>query len=267
MVQTGSGAAALDFAPALRFALISAVVTPETVFFTIVGKFRLRTPASLALDFFVGGPFLNCAFIAALHGLQGQDLAFILGVLRSRAFWVDMVLGLKRSRRPRRSRRRSRSRKADGDKPSAEAAARERLRRGKWTVEEEAYANRLIHEFKLGLLPLTDGTTLRTFLSKLLNCDPMRISKKFVGSNCIGKQVFRRRQADMDRSRPTTSSGAATSSRTGAPFTGRAEPPVRKSGGAGAKGVKGGDGMGGGLMQAQQRPMLAACSCRPRRWR
>jgi len=71
------------------------------------------------------------------------------------------------------------------------------LRRGKWTPEEEAYANRLIHEFKAGLLPLTDGTTLRTFLSKLLNCDPMRISKKFVGSNCIGKQVFRRRTNEM----------------------------------------------------------------------
>jgi len=69
-------------------------------------------------------------------------------------------------------------------------------------VEEEAYANRLIHEFKLGLLPLTDGTTLRTFLSKLLNCDPMRISKKFVGQNCIGKQVFRRRQLEMDRLSP-----------------------------------------------------------------
>jgi hypothetical protein len=61
------------------------------------------------------------------------------------------------------------------------------LRRGKWTTEEEFYATRLIYEFKLGLLPLTDGTTLRTFLSKLLNCDPMRISKKFVGQNCIGK--------------------------------------------------------------------------------
>lgn len=73
------------------------------------------------------------------------------------------------------------------------------LRRGKWTVEEEAYANRLIQEFKAGLLPLTDGTTLRTFLSKLLNCDPMRISKKFVGGNCIGKQVFRRRTADINR--------------------------------------------------------------------
>jgi hypothetical protein len=64
------------------------------------------------------------------------------------------------------------------------------LRRGKWTTEEESYANRLIYEFKLGLLPLTDGTTLRTFLSKLLNCDPMRISKKFVGQNCIGKVNF-----------------------------------------------------------------------------
>jgi hypothetical protein len=76
------------------------------------------------------------------------------------------------------------------------------LRRGKWTPEEEAYANRLIQEFKAGLLPLTDGTTLRTFLSKLLNCDPMRISKKFVGSNCIGKQVFRRRNAEMNRLSP-----------------------------------------------------------------
>ena len=73
------------------------------------------------------------------------------------------------------------------------------LRRGKWTSEEEAYANRLIDEFKVGLLPLTDGTTLRTFLSKLLHCDPMRISKKYVGHNCIGKQVFRRRQQDLER--------------------------------------------------------------------
>lgn len=76
------------------------------------------------------------------------------------------------------------------------------LRRGKWTSEEEAYAGRLINEFKSGLLPLTDGTTLRNFLSKLLNCDPMRISKKFVGNNCIGKQVFRRRVADINRLTP-----------------------------------------------------------------
>ncbi|CAM9561209.1 unnamed protein product [Discosporangium mesarthrocarpum] len=73
------------------------------------------------------------------------------------------------------------------------------LRRGKWTSEEEAYANRLIEEFKSGLLPLTEGTTLRTFLSIMLNCDPMRISKKFVGPNCIGKQVFRRKQQGTSR--------------------------------------------------------------------
>ena len=69
-------------------------------------------------------------------------------------------------------------------------------------MEEEQYANRLILEFKAGLLPLADGTTLRTFLSRLLNCDPMRISKKFVGSNCIGKQVFRRRGAEVHKLTP-----------------------------------------------------------------
>jgi hypothetical protein len=103
-----------------------------------------------------------------------------------------------------------RSHNTNNNKPSAtinkqqqqQSNASSSLRRGKWTPEEEAYANRLIFEFKSGLLPLTDGTTLRTFLSKLLNCDPMRISKKFVGSNCIGKQVFRRRNADMNRLAP-----------------------------------------------------------------
>jgi vacuolar-type H+-ATPase subunit B/Vma2 len=83
--------------------------------------------------------------------------------------------------------------------PPDSRAKKAGIRRGKWTAEEEAYSNQLIQEFKAGLLPLTDGTTLRTFLSKLLNCDPMRISKKFVGGNCIGKQVFRRRQADIDK--------------------------------------------------------------------
>jgi hypothetical protein len=63
----------------------------------------------------------------------------------------------------------------------------ENLRRGKWTPEEEAYVSRLIEEFRAGTLPIANGITLRTFLSKLLNCDPMRISKKFVGNNSIGK--------------------------------------------------------------------------------
>lgn len=97
------------------------------------------------------------------------------------------------------------SQPAPAPMPSSSSSSKKKgppLRRGKWTPEEEAYANRLIQEFKAGLLPLTDGTTLRTFLSKLLNCDPMRISKKFVGGNCIGKQVFRRRTADINRLTP-----------------------------------------------------------------
>lgn len=76
---------------------------------------------------------------------------------------------------------------ADIDKHDGGTRCKHALRRGKWTPEEEAYARRLIEEFKRGNLPLSEGTTLRTFLSKLLNCDPMRISKKFVGHNCIGK--------------------------------------------------------------------------------
>lgn len=91
------------------------------------------------------------------------------------------------------------SNSSGGGGSSSKNKTKHPLRRGKWTTEEEAYANRLIGEFKNGLLPLTDGTTLRNFLSKLLNCDPMRISKKFVGNNCIGKQVFRWRVAEINR--------------------------------------------------------------------
>lgn len=67
------------------------------------------------------------------------------------------------------------------------------LRQGKWTREEEEYVHCLIDEFKTGMMPLAEGTSLRTFLSKMLNCHPMRISKKFVGSNYNGKQVYTRR--------------------------------------------------------------------------
>lgn len=75
-------------------------------------------------------------------------------------------------------------------------------RRGKWSDEEAEYAARLIHEFRQGALPIQDGTTLRTFLSCLLQCCPMRISKRFTGSNCIGKQVFHRMQEVLDQLSP-----------------------------------------------------------------
>jgi len=65
-----------------------------------------------------------------------------------------------------------------------------KLRRGKWTVDEEIYANCLIKEFENGLLPdCENGCTLRAYLSRKLHCAPMRISKKYAGKS-IGKHVF-----------------------------------------------------------------------------
>lgn len=64
------------------------------------------------------------------------------------------------------------------------------LRRGKWTYEEEAYVMKMIDFFQAGLLPIAPGTTLRSYLSEKLHCDPMRITKKFTGPHCIGKRVF-----------------------------------------------------------------------------
>lgn len=72
--------------------------------------------------------------------------------------------------------------------PQSERPSRESgVRHGKWTNEEQAYADRLIRDFEAGLLPLENGATLRAYLSRKLNCDPMRISKKFAGTKCLGK--------------------------------------------------------------------------------
>lgn len=60
-------------------------------------------------------------------------------------------------------------------------------RSGKWTSEEENFANRLIVEFEAGSLhDCEEGCTLRSYLARRLRCAPMRISKKFAG-RCIGK--------------------------------------------------------------------------------
>lgn len=60
-----------------------------------------------------------------------------------------------------------------------------KLRRGKWTQEEEDYAAYLIHEFEQGTISgCQNGCTLRAFLSKKLHCAPMRISKKYAGECC-----------------------------------------------------------------------------------
>lgn len=43
------------------------------------------------------------------------------------------------------------------------------LRKGKWVLEEEVFANRIIKLFNLGLLAIPTGTTLRSHLSEKLS--------------------------------------------------------------------------------------------------
>mmetsp|Transcript_63849 Transcript_63849/g.71464 ORF Transcript_63849/g.71464 Transcript_63849/m.71464 type:complete len:743 (-) Transcript_63849:1802-4030(-) len=65
-----------------------------------------------------------------------------------------------------------------------------RLRKGKWTIEEEEYTSRIIQYFSTGLLILPNGATLRSYLADKLNCDPMRITKKFTGACCLGRRAY-----------------------------------------------------------------------------
>jgi hypothetical protein len=60
-------------------------------------------------------------------------------------------------------------------------------------VEEEEYTSRIIHYFRTGLLTLPDGATLRSYLADKLNCDPMRITKKYAGASCLGRRVYHHR--------------------------------------------------------------------------
>lgn len=43
------------------------------------------------------------------------------------------------------------------------------VRKGKWTVEEENYTQKIISLFNRGKLPIPAGTTLRSYLSEKLN--------------------------------------------------------------------------------------------------
>lgn len=51
----------------------------------------------------------------------------------------------------------------------------------------------MIEVFNAGLLKLSDherGITLRAYLANKLECDPMRITKKYTGASCLGKRVY-----------------------------------------------------------------------------
>mmetsp|Transcript_34583 Transcript_34583/g.35260 ORF Transcript_34583/g.35260 Transcript_34583/m.35260 type:complete len:268 (+) Transcript_34583:109-912(+) len=88
----------------------------------------------------------------------------------------------------------------DNEDLSYNAQVKSTNRTGKWTVEEEEYAAKLIDAFlsgSLGTVVDSEGNnclSLRTFLAHKLRCRPMRISKKFPGCYYLGviyeQQVF-----------------------------------------------------------------------------
>ena len=63
-------------------------------------------------------------------------------------------------------------------------------RSGGWTDAEQAYASRVAECFDAGTLPnCPSGATLRSLLAVLLNCHPMRVSKKY--GAVAGKRGYR----------------------------------------------------------------------------
>tara|TARA_B100001248_G_C27280478_1_gene407416 strand:- start:122 stop:748 length:627 start_codon:yes stop_codon:yes gene_type:complete len=64
------------------------------------------------------------------------------------------------------------------------------FRKGKWAKVEIEYFQVLVQLFSKGLLDIPHNYPLRVFLAHSMACDPMRISKKFVGKNQIGKQRY-----------------------------------------------------------------------------
>ncbi|TMW58672.1 hypothetical protein Poli38472_010231 [Pythium oligandrum] len=63
------------------------------------------------------------------------------------------------------------------------------VRKGKWSSDEHKYANMMMKQFQMGAVPLVDGLHLRGFIANLLQCDPLRVTKKYSG-HAIGKQNF-----------------------------------------------------------------------------
>ncbi|CAK4724154.1 hypothetical protein LEN26_015497 [Aphanomyces euteiches] len=62
--------------------------------------------------------------------------------------------------------------------------------RRSWDEAEREYCMLLMDLFKEGSLPLKSGMHLRQTLAMLLNCNPMRITKKFKQQDQLGKQTY-----------------------------------------------------------------------------
>lgn len=73
------------------------------------------------------------------------------------------------------------------------------VRSGKWNLIEEQYLRKLVKLFSMGLLEnIEPKTSMRSWLSKMLNCCPMRISKKQMhGEKFRGKAKFRRNEVQI----------------------------------------------------------------------
>ena len=64
-------------------------------------------------------------------------------------------------------------------------------REGRWTPEEELYTKHLISAFKQGFLTYKPTfTSVRLWLAYVLNCSPMRITKKFSRGELRGPIKF-----------------------------------------------------------------------------
>lgn len=65
---------------------------------------------------------------------------------------------------------------------------RPQMRMGHWTYEEEQYAEKIRSTFRKGqIADCPENITLRTLLSLVLNCSPMRVSKKYAKEKALGK--------------------------------------------------------------------------------
>uniref|UniRef100_M4BRH3 Uncharacterized protein n=1 Tax=Hyaloperonospora arabidopsidis (strain Emoy2) TaxID=559515 RepID=M4BRH3_HYAAE len=74
------------------------------------------------------------------------------------------------------------------------------VRYGKWSRQEDAYLEKLLTLFQDGVLAnVTAKTSLRSWLAHMLNCCPMRISKKQMhGRQFEGKAKYKRQSSNVD---------------------------------------------------------------------
>ncbi|KAF4316300.1 hypothetical protein BBO99_00008750 [Phytophthora kernoviae] len=75
------------------------------------------------------------------------------------------------------------------------------VRFGKWSTAEDAYLEQLVELFTAGLLAdLPCKTSMRAWLAQMLNCCPMRISKKQMhGRHFVGKAKYHKNNAKIER--------------------------------------------------------------------